>query len=426
MKKTFAVFKNRNYTKVFFAHLTSQMGSVIGLTAFLFYLLDRFSSQPAYATINEMMYSLPTLVVFFFVGVLADRMDRKKIAIYSDWIRAILSVFFLASIWLGWMPLIFSILFLRSAVSKFFIPAETGIIQGILQEDDYTTAAGLNQMLGSLFMLFGNGLGAIAYWTVGIEGAIIVDCISFIISAILLHTCNIPESVRLPNGKHTIKDLQIKMIVKDFNSGLRYIFGNRLLASLVIGFLIFGIINGGFSVMQVFILKYKLASDTYEEMAVISGIVFGVGVLIGSVVASIAAQKFKLYQMMIFGLLFSGLFIVAAAYATNLVLFFSIMFIVALNIPMINVAMGGWLPKIVDPKMMGRVQGWIDPLMMFSQTITLGIIAVTFPAIITVEGLYWLVGICVLVVGIYYAVALPKFDREQTTITANEGVKEHG
>ena len=45
------------------------------------------------------------------------------------------------------------------------------------------------------------------------------------------------------------------------------------------------------------------------------------------------------------------------------------------------------MPKIVDPKMMGRVQGWINPLMMLSQSVTLGLIAVLFPTVIAIEFL---------------------------------------
>lgn len=65
MKKFKGIFKNANYVKLFFANFTSQMGSTIGLTAFMFYLLDRFSEQPFYATLTELMFSVPTLAVFF-------------------------------------------------------------------------------------------------------------------------------------------------------------------------------------------------------------------------------------------------------------------------------------------------------------------------------------------------------------------------
>lgn len=82
------VLRNKNYVRLFLATFASQMGGIIGVTAFMFYLLKRFTNQPYYATLAELMYSLPMLAVFLVVGVLADRMDRQKIAVNCDWISA--------------------------------------------------------------------------------------------------------------------------------------------------------------------------------------------------------------------------------------------------------------------------------------------------------------------------------------------------
>jgi MFS transporter, DHA3 family, macrolide efflux protein len=416
MKNFMKIFKNPTFTKLFFANFTSHMGSVIGLTAFMFYLLDRFSEQPVFASITEMMYSLPTLAVFFLVGVLADRMDRKKIAYYCDTISALLSVILLGAIFIGWMPFIFFILFLRSAVQKFFFPAEQGILQGVLTKDDYSTAAGLNQMVMSLFMLFGNGIAILIYWLAGIYGAVIVDTITFLISAILIKKCVVSEEARLPNGPHKLKDLSVSFIMKDFKLGMLYIFKHKLLMSLIGGFFVFGVVNGGFSVMPIFILKYKLAPQTYEEYSILLGAAFGAGVLIGSVVASMLSQKFKFHHLIVAGLTISGSFIILSSFATTTWMFLSVIFIAALGLPLVNIAIGGWMPSIIEPKMMGRVQGWISPLMMLSQSITLGFIAISFPAILSIEMLYWIVGGCLLLVGIFYTIILPKYMKETEEI----------
>jgi MFS transporter, DHA3 family, macrolide efflux protein len=420
MKKFREIFQNRTFRNLFFATFTSQMGSTIGLTAFMFYLLDRFSEQPAYASITELMYSIPTLAVFFLVGVFADRMDRQKIAYYCDWISAILSLTLLGAIAIGWMPLIFFILFTRSAIQKFFFPAESAMVQGILKKEDYTTAAGLNQLVMSLFMLFGNGLGVFAYWSIGIYGAIIVDACTFIISALLIKSIKISEEVRLPNGKHTLKDLNLTLVFKDFKLGISYILSNKLLRTLLVGFIVFGVVNGGFSVIPIFILKYKLAPDSYEELSIWVSVIFGAGVLLGSFIASLFTQKVKLYQMVIFGLFVSGGFIVLCSFVENIYFFLGLLFMASLGLPFLNIAIGGWMPSIVDPKMMGRVQGWINPLMMLSQSITLGVIAVAFPKVLTVEMLFWLVGGCLILVGVYYLLTLPKFSKtEKNSKTAS-------
>ncbi|TMU88231.1 MFS transporter [Bacillus sp. BHET2] len=413
MKKMIEIFRNRIFLKLFFANFTSHMGSVIGLTAFMLYLLDRFSEKPMYASITEMMYSLPTLLVFFLVGVLADRIDRQKIAYHCDTISAFLTLLLFGAIFIGWLPFIFFVLFVRSGVQKFFFPAEQGILQGVLSKDDYSTAAGLNQMVMSLFMLLGNAIAIFVYWTTGIYGALAVDFVTFVVSALLIKRCEIPEEVRLPNGEHSWKDLNIRSVSKDFTEGMKYILNHKLLLSLIGGFVVFGVVNGGFAVIPIFILKYKLAPDSYEEYSILLGVAFGAGVLIGSIFSSMLAEKYKFHVLIVAGLVISGTFIITASFATTTWTFLMIIFIAALGLPLVNIAIGGWMPSIINPKMMGRVQGWINPLMMLSQSITLGVIAVTFPSVVTVEMLYWLVGGCLIIVGIFYTIILPKYVKEE-------------
>lgn len=422
-KGTFSIFRNANYRRLFSATVTSQMGREIGMTAFAFYLLDRFSQQPVYTTITQMMYSLPTLFVFFIVGVMADRMDRQKIAANSDWISATLSLMFLGAVTFGWMPLIFAILFLRSAVSNFFAPAEGALVQGILQKDEYTTAAGLNQMVMSIFMLFGTALGLIFYRYVGLQGAILVDVIAFLISGWLIRTCKINEVVRLPNGRTKWKELNIRRVVVDFRDGLVYILKNRLLFALIIGFFIFGIVNGGFSVMLMYVMRFKLDPIHYQDAMVLLSIIFGVGILIGSVIASIIAKKMKLYTMIISGVFMTGVLVVLGGLAPNKFLFYFVALGIGLMLGPINVAIGGWMPQIVNPKMMGRVQGWINPLMMLAQSITLGVIAVVFPKWVNVDILFYGVGACLLIVSIFYLIVLPKLAAKQDQQDQTDSVR---
>ncbi|MBN3554727.1 MFS transporter [Fictibacillus nanhaiensis] len=410
MQEFLKVFQNKNFRKLFFAGFTSMMGSIIGVTAFMFYLLDKFGEQPFYATLAELMYSLPTLAVFFLVGVLADRMDRQKIALYCDWICAGLCLLLMGAIWLDWMPLIFVILFLRSAVGKFFHPADQAMVQGVLSKEEYAIAAGLNQMVGSLFMLFGNMIAIFIYWSVGIQGAIAFDLLTYVLSALFIMSMKVNEDIRLPNGQQRFKDIRVKMVWKDFVSGFVYIKQSKLLLSLIFGFFLFGIVNGGLSVMPAFIMKYKLAPDNYEQMMMWMGILFGVSILSGSVLCSMLAKKIRLSYAIVLGLFVSGVSLGLCALAPNVWSFFILTGLAGFSIPLINIGIGGWLPKIVDPKMMGRVQGWISPINMLSHTMTLGLIALFFPKILTVEMLFWVVGGCLIVVGLFYMLTLPKYD----------------
>ncbi|GGI16734.1 MFS transporter [Gottfriedia solisilvae] len=414
------IFKNRNFLWLFLANFTSQLGSVVGMTAFMLYLLRKFSNQPSYATITELMYTLPMLFLFFLVGVFADRLNRKKIAMYCDYISAFLSVVLLITIMQDWIFLSFCILFLRSGVSKFFQPAQSSLLQGILTEDQYATSAGLNQLVSSLFMLFGGAIGTIVFWKMGVEAAIIIDTISFILSGLLIQVAKLSKEITNPNGHHTLKDLKFTLVLKDFKEGIVYILNHSLLRSLLSGFFLFGVINGGFSVMPSFILKYKLAPDNYEELLIYIGVAFGTGVLLGSIVGSMLAKKMQLQNMIIIGLIISGLCVIAGGFSTSPLAYILWQFIIGLILPIVNIGIGGWFPKIVEKRMMGRVQGWIQPIILLSQSITLGLIALFYPAILKIEWLHAIVGLSLSIVGVYYFVVLPKYMKTDMSNAAVE------
>lgn len=405
------LFRNSSFRKLFAAAVTSQMGNIIGNMALAFYLLDHFASQPAYATAAELMYSLPTLAVFFIVGVLADRMDRKLICAYSDWIRSVLTFGLLGAVTAGWMPLVFLVLFVRSAVGKFFNPAQSALMQSILKPEHYTLAAGLNQMVFSLFMLLGTGLGALAYHYIGIRGAVLVDAAGFITSGCLIMTTSVSREQRLPNGRTHWKEIGLPLILKDFRQGIGYILNNRLLLAIIVGFFIFGFINGAFTVLPMFTMKFKLAPEHYRQYTSMFSVFVGIGLLPGSLAGAYLVKKWGYIRIIVAGLLMDVAVSAVAAFTSHVWMFLAASTVIGFCIGPVNVALGGWMPHIIESSIRGRVNAWIDPLMMASQSIALGLIAVLYPGLISLEAAYIGVGICILAVAVMYALRLPQLAR---------------
>ncbi|QJC50896.1 MFS transporter [Paenibacillus albicereus] len=408
------LFRNPKFARLFFATVCSQLAATIGTMAFAFYLLDRFSSQPAYATVAEMMYSAPTLLVFLFVGVFADRFDRKRIAENSLWIRAGLSALILGAVAADvWIPLVFLLLFLRSAVTKFYYPAESAMLQGILHDSQYVKAAGLNQSVMGVFMLFGTGLGAVVYHWIGVMGAVTVDLIGFLLGALLLRGLRLPEAVRLPNGRSRLSALSLPSVWGDFREGLRYILGRKLLASLLGGLSLFGLINGCFAMLPMLTMKYKLAGDDYPFYVSMFSVFLGVGVLIGSGIGSVLVGKFALHKVIIACMSATAICVLGLAWSSSPWAYLVWSFIIALFLAPFNIAIGGWLPKLVAPEKMGRVNAWIDPIMMAGQTLMLGLIAWLFPSLFSVEGLHLFIAVLLLAATVVYLATLPRFVREE-------------
>ena len=167
-------------------------------------------------------------------------------------------------------------------------------------------------------------------------------------------------------------------------------------------------------------MKYKLVPENYESAMIWVGIVFGSGMLIGSIVSSIIVNKFKLYQIIITGLIFTGIFIGMSGLTDSIYTFLILSFLAALFLPLINVGISGWLPRIVEYKMMGRVQGCITPLIMMFQSLTLSIIAVVYPDKMKIEWLFFLVGLLLVIVAIIYFVLLPRLvEKNQKIVDAS-------
>lgn len=414
------LFRNAIFVRMFLAAFASQLGSMVGSMAFAFYLVDRFSNQPAYASVAELMYSLPTLVVFLFVGVLADRLDRKRIAVQSDWIRAVLSVVLLFAIHQDWIIAAFAILFLRSAISKFFTPAEMSLMQGIMKPEQYVKASSLNMSIMGIFMLFGMSMGSAAYYYLGIEGAIIIDTASFIISGILLATCHFPAEVRQPNGKAKLRDLNLKSMAADFGAGFKYIVRSRLLLAIILGFFFFGIVNGVFSILPLFTMKYELSPDRYQVYTPLVMVFLGIGYLAGSAFSSLLIKKCGKVAVLITGLFLTMALTLAAGLSGNIQIYLGVMVLLGIILAPINVVLGGWLPELVEPQSMGRVSAWIEPLNTTGQAIALGFISVAFPAIVNVTALYWILAVSMLIVSVYYLIALPGLHRKHQRAAKTE------
>ncbi|KEO82315.1 MFS transporter [Tumebacillus flagellatus] len=411
-RSKFGVLTNPQYRRLFFANFTSQLGSEIGTISFMFFLLHHFGNQPGYATLTDLMISLPTLTVFYIVGVLADRMDRQKIASNANLICAGLTAVLLAAVHVGWLPLIFAVLFLRSAVQKFFNPAQAALTQGILGPDERVAAAGVNQMMVSVLLVFGNSVGAGVYWAIGVEGALLIDAVSFLISSWLIRSCTVSEAVRLPNGKTSWRRLNVRTVWQDLKVGSLYIWNFPLLVRLMGGLLILGLTIGGMGVMPIFKLKYVLAPDNYETYAAMMGAMSGSGVLIASPIVSKLAKTMKLWNLLSWGFLLGGCCFVGSAFAPSVPVFFLFHFAFGLTMPMVNISFFGWISQLVDPKMMGRVQGWISPVMMVSQGISLLLITVTFPDWLSVTGAYATMGALLIAISLYQCLSLPTLARK--------------
>jgi predicted MFS family arabinose efflux permease len=118
-------------------------------------------------------------------GVLADRLDRRKLMIVCDLVRALVSVAFLLvgadTLWLAYV-----LLPLLAAFAAPFDPALSAATPNVVEPEDLPTANALNGSLWGTMLAVGAGLGGVISDAFGADTAFLVNGASFLVSAALL------------------------------------------------------------------------------------------------------------------------------------------------------------------------------------------------------------------------------------------------
>jgi MFS family permease len=176
---------NRNFACIWIGKIISQIGDKFYAIALVWWILKKTNS-PGIMGVFLLLSVLPGLILGFYAGAIADRMNRKKLMIVTDVIRgalvAIVVVLSYADILKIWH--IFLIGAAMSSVSAFFEPAQQAIIPQIVDKSKLKKANSLNQMVSGLSAVIGPILGSTTISLLGIPSAFLINSISFFLSSI--------------------------------------------------------------------------------------------------------------------------------------------------------------------------------------------------------------------------------------------------
>ena len=223
LTEPFKALKNKVFAKLYLAQTISLAGDAftwVGL-ALLAYQLDRERSPVILAT--ALTLRVTAFIIFSpFAGVLADKVDRKKILYITHFIRMLI-VCFLPFITAEWH--IYVLVFFLNVFNAFFTPTYRAVIPQIIEGRYYREAVGLSTATYQLLGVLGPALaGVVAVW-LGAREIFLVDAASFIIAAVLILA--IPKQ-ELQKGV-TAAAWQSHSTWVDVVKGMRLLFSNKIL-----------------------------------------------------------------------------------------------------------------------------------------------------------------------------------------------------
>jgi MFS family permease len=173
-------------------------------------------------------------------GVVADRMDRRRLMIAADLVRAILAPGFLLTAYIKPLPVIYVTGAFLFSISAFFNAAKRASIPNLtLGTEELLAANGLSASTTAATIAVGSALGGIVATLIGRDAVFILNSITFLFSAMLIRAIRSPtQSERIPEVR--IDNVRRKSVivagltraVSDFRSGLGYVRRQPLLASI--------------------------------------------------------------------------------------------------------------------------------------------------------------------------------------------------
>lgn len=186
--------RSPNFLRLFLSQLPSVIGDGAYYVALVWYVRVQSGSDAAVALI-ALCGAVPTLVGGAFAGVLADRLDRRRLMIGADLGRATLLVVPVALLLIGrleiWHLAVTTVLL--SSLSTLFGPAYSASIPQVLPAAALPAANALTQTSFALGALLGPALGGVLVALFSPAVGFALNLASFLVSAALLLASRIPS-----------------------------------------------------------------------------------------------------------------------------------------------------------------------------------------------------------------------------------------
>jgi len=387
-------------------------GNILGFAMILF-LVD-FTQSAALLGIISAISQIPTLFLTPFAGMIADRLDKKKLIVFFDVLTAISNFYFF------WLLVtqnytILNITILRMIKMSIMVFARTvfnAAVPRVVEEDQLIAANGALQSIGAIGFIGGSVIGGILLGVLGIQTISFASGTLFLVSAGLSMLIKIPrvkmkevggmlqtvksdmiESLKFMINekpalfKITLVDSMLTFLLPPiFTVGLPFIvyviFGQPV--TLSFGIAALGMLIGGFSARS---LEKYLAIQHFPKLIALLG---GTGVFL-----TLAFMPFLSERLIAF-----WIFNIALAL---------LLFMLALT----NSSLGAFIQKEIPEHLLGKMNALFDMISLIAGP--LGLLAVGFLIEIVDLPLFFLgTTVIIWIAAVLHHIILKNYLKEST------------
>jgi MFS family permease len=235
---TFASLHIRDYRLLWWGMIVSNIGTWMQMVA-QGYLVYQLTDSPFALGLVGFVRAVPVFTFSLFAGVVADRVDRRKLLIVTQSLAGvfalILGILTSTGVITVWMIMILS--FLSAAVASFDNPTRQALVPDIVGKEYIANAVALQSAAFNGTGILGPSLAGLALGFVGIAACFYINAISFVAVIIALWLmASVPS-----------RTMRKQTMFENLREGFGYVRGNRTVAALLILIALVGLLGRPYS-----------------------------------------------------------------------------------------------------------------------------------------------------------------------------------
>ena len=410
------VLRIRAFRDLWFGQTVSQFGDAVYGMLFI-YMADKVTKNPAVVGLVAALAALPFLIVGPFAGVVADRVDRRKVMLAADLLSALILGGFVFVLTRWPVPPVWTILvtpFFLSVVNSFFMPARGAALPRLVPEDRLLEA---NSLSSSTMHLMNNaGLILAGVVLAPLEAAdpqrfftyaVLVNMATFLVSAWFVY--RLPPLVPERGGD------DLKHWSDDLKEGGKAVWARPALRTMMAANLVVNLAIAGFMVVYTATNRAWFGGD-FRSLAVIE-LTFTVPLVVASLLVGKAnVTRVGVAYAVCLGAV--GVCVAAMGFARELWLYGLFNATCGLVIPFASIPAMTYMSLAVPDAIRGRVQSVATMVTAGVQPLGAGLTGLGLKGL-GLTGMYVVMGVGTALPGVFALLLSPEFRR--ATVPSGSG-----
>lgn len=272
----------RNFSRLWAAQTTSALGSRLTRTALPVLAVLTIEASPTELGILAALSTAPGAVVGLLSGGAIDRTRKRRLLIAADLARLLLLLTIPLAAWSGWLSMgqLYVVAAIAGCATTLFQIADNTYLPALVKREQLVAANTRLESTEAVAEIVGPGLAGILIEIITAPLTIVIDALTYLVSAIMLSRIDIDESLPAARDKRSL----LASIARDIAEGAAAVWSVPMVRSIFLVEAVMSLYGGFF-----FALYMLFTLDTLDLPAGVVGIIIsmgGVGALFGAAIVA--------------------------------------------------------------------------------------------------------------------------------------------